>query len=96
MLKKDKQKVLDEVWTEEHIKSFLNLQPVEGLDNDFHTLLTAYQSMRAHDFELFIGFFCGKNRNLKTTNTDGETVLDIVKQHRNGREHADILTAAGA
>ena len=96
MLKKDKEKVLDEVWTEEHVRSFLDIKPVEGLDNDFHTLLTAYQSMRANDFELFIGFFCQQNRSLNTTNAAGETVLSIIEQHRHGKEYVEILRAAGA
>ena len=26
-MKKDKQKVLDEVWTEDHVRSFLNVRP---------------------------------------------------------------------
>lgn len=96
MLKKDKEKVLDEVWTEERVKSFLELKSVEGLDNDFHTLLTAYQSMRANDFKLFVGFFCQQNRPLNTTNAAGETILSIVEQHRHGKEYAEILKAAGA
>lgn len=94
MLKKDKEKVLDEVWTQERVKSFLNLKPVEGLDNDFHTLLTAYQSMRANDFELFVGFFCQQNRSLNTCNGEGETVLSIIEQHRHGKAYAEILKAA--
>ncbi len=95
-MKKDKQKVLDEVWTVDHIKSFLELEQVEGIDLDFHTLLRAYQSMRAEDFEQFIGFFCDQKRDLDARGPEGETVLNIIQQHRHGTAYAGILTKAGA
>lgn len=96
MLKKDKAKVLDEVWTEDRVHSFLDLQPAEGVDADFHVLLKAYQSMRVSDFELFIGFFQAAGRDINAKNPAGQTLLDIVSQHRNSSEFAAALTAAGA
>lgn len=95
-MKKDKEKVIDEVWTEEHVRSFLDAQSYDGTDTDFHTLLKAYQNMRASDFELFIGFFCEQNRNLNATNKHGRSVLDIISTHRHGAPYADILRKAGA
>jgi hypothetical protein len=95
-MRKDKEKVLDEVWTEDHVRSFLNVRPHDGSDEDFHMLLKAYQSMRVEDFELFVRFFCGENRNLNATGRDGRSVLDIVSTHRHGVEYAEILRAAGA
>jgi hypothetical protein len=59
-------------------------------------LLKAYQSMRASDFELFVGFFSNENRDINATGKDGRTLLDIVSTHRHGTEYADILKAAGA
>ena len=29
-MRKDKEKVLDEVWTEDHVKSFLQVRPHDG------------------------------------------------------------------
>jgi len=95
-MRKDKEKVLDEVWTEDHVKSFLNVRSHDGTAEDFHMLLKAYQSMRASDFELFVGFFCGENRDLNAIGKDGRTVLEIVSTHRHGVEYADILKTAGA
>lgn len=95
-MKKDKEKVLDEVWTEDHVKSFLNVRPSDNTDEDFHMLLKAYQSMRASDFELFVGFFLGENRNINAPGKNGNTMLDIVSEHRLGTEYADILKAHGA
>lgn len=95
-MRKDKEKVLDEVWTEDHVKSFLNVRPHDGTDADFHMLLKAYQSMRASDFELFVGFFTGEGRSVNATDKSGRSVLSIVSQHRKGAEFADILKKAGA
>jgi hypothetical protein len=95
-MRKDKEKVLDEVWTEDHVKSFLNVRSHDGTAEDFHMLLKAYQSMRASDFELFVGFFCNEDRDLNAIGKDGRTVLEIVATHRHGVEYADILKAAGA
>ena len=43
-LKKDKEKVLDEVWTQERVRDFLDVKPAEDLEADFHVLLKAYQN----------------------------------------------------
>lgn len=96
MLKKDKAKVLDEVWTEDRVRSFLDLQPVDGVDADFHVLLKAYQSMRASDFDLFVGFFLDAKRNINAQNPSGQSLLDIASQHRNSEEFVSVLTDAGA
>lgn len=95
-MKKDKQKVLDDVWTEDHIRSFLEVRPHDGADEDFHMLLKAYQSMRASDFELFVGMFQAEQRNINATGRDGRPVLAIVDEHRHGEPYAKILQNAGA
>ena len=95
-MKKDKQKVLDEVWTEDHVRSFLNVRPHDGSDENFHMLLKAYQSMRADDFELFLSFFREQDRDVNATGQDGRTVLEIVSTHRLGGPYAEILRKAGA
>lgn len=95
-MRKDKEKVLDEVWTEDHVKSFLAVRPHDGTDEDFHMLHKAYQSMRASDFELFVQFFQGESRNVNAPGLDDRTVLAIVSKHRHGADYADILKAAGA
>ncbi len=93
---KDKKTVLDEVWTEDHVKSFLNVKSHDGTAEDFHMLLKAYQSMRVEDFELFVSFFSDAGRNVNVTGKDGRTVLEIITTHRLGVEYADVLRAAGA
>ncbi len=95
-MRKDKEKVIDEVWTVDHVKSFLNVRSHDDTAEDFHMLLKAYQSMRASDFDLFVGFFCDNGRDLNAIGRDGRTVLEIVSTHRHGVEYVDILKAAGA
>jgi ankyrin repeat protein len=95
-MRKDKEKVIDEVWTEDHVRSFLSARPHDGTDENFHMLHKAYQSMRASDFELFVSFFCNESRDVNATGLDGRSVLDIVSTHRHGGEYADILKKAGA
>ena len=93
-LKKDKQKVLDAVWTQEHIQSFLELQPPQGECADFHRLLRAYQSMRAHDFEDFIRYFVQAGGNLQAVSLQNQLITDIIQKHRHGQAYLDILKAA--
>ena len=95
-MRKDKEKVLDEVWTEDHVRSFLNVRPHDGTAEDFHILLKAYQSMRASDFKLFLTFFQNEARDINATGKDGRSVLDIISSHRHGAEYAEILKAVGA
>jgi hypothetical protein len=94
VLKKDKEKVLDEVWTEARVESFLHVEPPVGVDRDFHRLHKAYQSMRADNFTSFVAMFIADNGNINATNPEGETVLSIASQHRNSTEQVTTLTSA--
>jgi hypothetical protein len=94
VLKKDKEKVLDEVWTEARVESFLQVEPPTGVDRDFHRLHKAYQSMRADNFESFVAMFIADNGNINATNPEGETVLTIASIHRNSGPQVAVLTAA--
>ncbi len=95
-MKKDKEKVLDEVWTEERVRSFLDVRPHDGSDENFHMLLKAYQSMRPSDFELFVGFFCEQKRDINACDREGRSVCEIISTHRHGVPYAAVLKAAGA
>lgn len=95
-LKKDKQKVLGEVFDDERIKTFLQFDAPEGVDPDFHLLEKAYRGMKAENFTTFIGFFVAAGHNLNATNPDGKTFLQLISGHRHAEAYIDALKAAGA
>lgn len=95
-MRKDKEKVLDEVWTEDRVREFLDVQPPKGVNADFHMLLKAYQSMRADDFEIFIGMFLEKGHDINAANDEERTVLSYASEHRNSGEFVEILKNNGA
>ena len=95
-MRKDKAKVIDEVWTEGRVREFLSVRPPTGVNQDYHRLLRAYRSMRDSDFELFLGFFAEAGGDINATSTDGKTILDIVSAHRNSGSYLKALKGAGA
>lgn len=90
-LKKDKQKVLGEIFDDERIKSFLKYEAPEGVDADFHVLEKAYRGMRAENFATFLTFFSAEKRNVNATNPQGETLLSIVSSHRHAEDYVAAL-----
>jgi len=93
----EKPKVIGEEWSDERVRSFLDLEPYDtSLDRDFFVLQRAYQSMRAGDFERFLGFFTEAGRNLNGTDDQGRTILDLVSEHGRSGEYVKALKAAGA
>ncbi|ROS01247.1 hypothetical protein EDC56_1676 [Sinobacterium caligoides] len=96
MLKKDKEKVIDEVWTEDRIREFLDQLPPAGVNTDFHMLWKAYQGMRAEHFEIFLGLFKAQNRDVNATNNDDQSVLTIALEHSQSGDYVRILRDAGA
>ncbi len=95
-MRKDKEKVIDPVWTQERIREFLQVRSHDAVAEDFHMLLKAYRSMRAEDFAQFVGMFLRDGRDINASNPAGETVLAIVERHRRSTEYAATLRAAGA
>jgi len=95
-LKKDKQKVLGEVFDDARIKTFLDLQPYGDLNGDFLVLEKAYRGMKADNFTSFVKFFNEADRDINATNQDGQTILSIAQQHRHSEDYVAALKAGGA
>jgi len=91
-LKKDKEKVIDPVWSEARIREFLDLQPPAGENADHHKLLKAYQSMRAEDFHDFVGFFIAAGGDIDAANNEGDRLRDILSRHRHSQPYLDALS----
>lgn len=93
---KDKEKVVDEVWTEGRIRQFLDVLPADQVDPDFHRLQKAYQQMRAEDFDVFVGLFVENGGNINAIDRSGRTLLSYVSEHRNSSAFAETLRRHGA
>lgn len=93
---KDKEKVIDEVWTEARIREFIDVIPAENVEADFHRLMKAYQAMRAEDFEDFLDMFIADGHQLNARDPSGRTALSYVREHRNSAEFAKALEQRGA
>ena len=95
-LKKDKRKVLGEVFDDERVRSFLDYQAPAGVSNDFHALEKAYRGMNIDNFVTFLGVFKEAGRDLNATNPDGKTLAEVAGEHGHGVEYVDALRAAAA
>lgn len=94
--RKDKKAVIGQSWSDEHLRSLLDLQPPAGLSADHHRLLQAYRSMIAEDFRRFIDYFVTAGHDLDATNPRGESVAQIIATHPKGAEYLAALQQAGA
>lgn len=86
----------DEEWSDERLKTFLTLEPPEGMPADYNILLKAYRGMTAELFERFLALFVEDGRNINIALPDGSTFLDLVSQHRKSTQYAAVLETAGA
>ena len=96
-MRPDKAKVVDEVFDDERIRSFLDKGPLgEEPSADFSALLYAYRSMRPEDFGRFVEFFVADSRDLNARNREDQTLADIIASHRHAQPFLDILRAHSA
>jgi hypothetical protein len=85
-----------EDWSDERVRDYLDRQPADGGNADFHVLMTAYKHMRPHDFERFLGFFVAAGRNLNATDSHGHTLLALARTHAQSADFVTLLEHAGA
>ena len=88
--------MLGEVFDEQRVRGFLELQTPTGVERDFHLLERAYRSMNLENFATFMDLFCAAGHHVEAQSNDGKTLLQIVYQHRLGQPYAEILSAHGA
>ncbi|MAZ45778.1 MAG: hypothetical protein CMD74_03610 [Gammaproteobacteria bacterium] len=94
-MRPDKAKIIDEVWDDDRIRSFLAKASMGSeKSSDFSALLNAYRSMRANDFERFIEYFQSAGRSVRATSNQGLTLLDIISGHAKSQSFRDILEKA--
>jgi hypothetical protein len=95
-LKKDKQKVLGEIFDDERIAGFLVGEAPEGFNRDFYLLERAYRGMKAENFSTFVQLFKAQGLDLNSQSPEGQTLLTRIGEHAQSEEYAEILRAAGA
>ena len=93
MLKKDKRKVLGEVFDEVRIRGFLAQLPPPGQDADFAALERAYRGMSVEAFASFVRMFVQAGRRLDARNAQGRTMLELLEAHSRGAPYAAIIRA---
>ena len=98
-MRKDKQKVLDEVWDDDRVKSFLGKtapsqsgRPLPG-DADFYVLRHAYQSMRPGDFDRFLSYYTAEGRDVEARDGRGRTLAEVISRHANAKPFVELLDA---
>ncbi len=96
-MRADKKKVVDEVWDDARVRSFLGKKPLGSETNaDYSALLYAYRSMRVEDFRRFLVFFVADGRDLNARSQSGDSLLATISGHRQGAEFSAALRDAGA
>jgi len=99
-MRPDKQKVIDEVWDDARVRSFLNkatpTQFGEALpgEADFHLLLNAYYAMRVDDFKRFIVYYMHEGHEVNAKNENGLTLIDYLRPHKKAAPFIDALKQA--
>jgi hypothetical protein len=89
-------KVEDEQWSDERIKGFLLLKPLDGSSHDYHVLSQAYQHMTPGFFTRFLDMYIAEGRDLSAKSVEGKTILDLVSEHRRSLAYLEALKAKGA
>ena len=90
-MRADKAKVVDEVWDDARIESFLAKEPLGSTPADHSKLLYAYRSMRVEDFARFIERFKAAGGDVEATNEHGETLQDIITNHSKSAPFREVL-----
>jgi hypothetical protein len=88
--------VRDEWWSDERVRSFLQMQPLDGESADYHALLKAYRGMTPEAFVRFIAFFVEAGRDINAPGPADTTLLKLLQGHRHAHEYVQILKDAGA
>jgi len=90
-MKRDKRRVEGEVWGDARIEDYLNFATYDGTSPDFHCLYRAYTRMNEETFARFVDLFREHDRDVNATNLEGQTLTDILMQHKQATEYLNAL-----
>lgn len=98
-MRKDKPKILDEVWDDARVRSFLGktVPSQSGTsfpgDPDFYVLRHAYQGMRPEDFSRFLAFYTAEGRDVRARDGLGRTLAEVIAGHAKAAPFVELLNA---
>ncbi len=90
-MRPDKAKVVDEIWDDARIESFLSKGPMGDEPADFSMLLHAYRSMRLDDFERFIVKFRAQGGQTQAKDKQGRTLAQVIAGHSKAAPFIAVL-----
>ena len=94
-MRPDKEKVIDEVWDDARVESFLHKPPMGDEPADYSVLLNAYRSMRPADFARFMALYKAAGHDPAARSRSGATLRETIASHRRAGPFLDILDRAG-
>ena len=89
--KKDKQKVLGEVFDDARLKQMLAELKTDGERSDFAILERAYRGMKAENFATFVSIFKQAGHDPHATDSDGRSLRDHIAKHRSSADYLEAL-----
>lgn len=90
-MRADKAKVVDEVWDDARIESFLHKPPMGDESADYSKLLHAYRSMRIDDFARFLERFKATGGDVHATSNAGLSLAETIKSHTKAGPFVELL-----
>jgi len=95
-VKKDKEKVIGEVISDDKVREFLTAVPYDDENADFHILTKAYRGLPPEGFARFIDVFVAEGGDINGVDSRGQTFLQAIKRYKRQPSYAEILEQAGA
>ena len=90
-MRPDKAKVVDEIWDDERIDSFLSKAPMGDEGAEFSALLNAYRSMRVEDFGRFLLKFKANGGSVDAKDKDGRSLSQVIESHTKSEPFRKLL-----
>lgn len=79
----------NEEWSDARVFAYLEQQPPQGTNADFHVLYHAFKHMRAMDYERLLVKFTADGRDVNATNPQGQRIHDVIASYP--RQKDDFL-----
>lgn len=79
----------NEEWSDARVFAYLEQQPPQGINADFHVLYHAFKHMRAMDYERLLVKFTADGRDVNATNPQGQRIHDVIAEYP--RQKDDFL-----